>query len=110
MNMNRFGTILFTGIVMGDVFLLRETSDLFIGLVLILYALMHKRMKRPGVTAINVSMASLIFMYISFLRHQHNTTTERFAVWTVIFLLASLVVQCMEFSKHRKTNSHKSYD
>ncbi len=108
MNMNRFGPILFTGIVVGDVFLLRETSDLFIGLVFVLYSLTCKFMKNPGVTAIKVSMASLMFMYISFLRHQHNPTTERFAVWTVVFLLASLVIQCIEFIKYRKRSFRKS--
>lgn len=106
--MNNLGTILFTGIVAGDVFLLRETSDLFIGLILVFYALVCKLMKNPGVTAIKVSMASLLFMYISFLRHQHNPTTERFAVWTVVFFLASVVIQCVEFITHRKRNFRKS--
>lgn len=106
--MNNLGVIIFTGIVAGDVILLRETSDLFIGLVLVFYALMCKFMKNPGIVSLKVSIASLIFMYISFLRQQHNPTAERFAVWTVVFLLVSLVIQFIEFIKQRERNFRNS--
>ena len=106
--MSHIVSLIFTGFIVGDVLFLKETSDLFIGLVLILYALVCKLMKNPSVTAIEVSMASLMFMYVSFLRYQHNPTTERFAVWTVVFLLASLVTQCIEFIKHQKRVFRKS--
>lgn len=106
--MSHIVTLIFTGFVVGDVLLVRETSDLFIGLVFVLYALVCKFMKNPGVAAIEVSMVSLFFMYIFFLLYQHGPTTERFAVWTVVFLLASLVTQCIEFIKHRKRILRKS--
>ena len=99
---------MFTGFVVGDVLFFRETSDLFIGLVLIVYALGSKLTVLQDVASIEVSMVSITFMYISFLLYQHNLTTERFAVWTVIFLLLSLATQCMKFIKHRKRGFHKS--
>lgn len=105
--MSHIATLIFTGFIVGDVLVFRETSDLFIGLVLILYAFVCKLMKDPGVIAIGVSIGSLIFMYISFLRYQHGPMTERFAVWTVIFFLVSLVTQCYELIKHRKSIFHK---
>ncbi len=95
--MNSLGALLFIGIVLGDVFLLSETSDLFIGLVLVFFVLMSKISKNPGIISLKVSMSCLVFMYISFLSHQYNSTTERFAVWTVIFFLVSLVTHSIEF-------------
>lgn len=105
--MSHIAALIFTGFIVGDVLFFSETSDLFISLVLISYALACKLMKNPGVAAIEVSMASIIFMYISFLRHQHNPTTERFAVWAVIFLLASLMTQCYKLITQPKSISHK---
>lgn len=106
--MSHILSLIFTGFIIGDVLLLRETSDLLIGFVLILYALVYKFVKNPGIIAIEVSIGILIFMYISFLLYQHGPITERFAVWTVIFFLASLVIQCMEFIRHRKRKFSKS--
>lgn len=106
--MSHILSLIFMGAIIGDVLLLRETSDLLIGVILILYAFMYKFMKNPGVIAIEVSIGSLILMYISFLRYQHGPMTERFAVWTVIFFLASLVTQCVEFIRLRKRKFHKS--
>lgn len=101
-------SLIFAGVIVGEVLLNRETSDFSIGLLLIFYALIHKFVKKPGVIAIEVSIGSLIFMYISFLRYKHGPITERFAVWTVVFLLASLVTQCIEFIKHRKSILRRS--
>ena len=104
--MSHITALLFTGIIAGDVLFLRETSDLLIGFVLILYMLVYKHLKNPRAVSIEVSMVSLIFMYISFLRYQHGPMTERFAVWMAIFLITTLVTQGYELILHRKKNRH----
>lgn len=97
--LKKYSKVLFVIIVLGinsDVFLFKGASDFRLFGVLGLYVISIRLFKLKSKITFLLCLFLLIAMYISFLVSGSSDTTEKIAVWFVLFLATGITQQWNE--------------
>lgn len=101
--MRKFIYLFILLLILADIFLFAETSDIRIFGILILYVFLIKTMKFKSNAAFILSLILLIFSYIQFLFSNPTVFitpgapgAERMAVWTFLFIVVGIIQKWRE--------------
>ncbi len=101
--MRKFSYLFILSLILGDVFLFTESSDLRIFGILILYVFFVKTLKLKSNVTFALSFILLIFAYIQFLFSNPVVfitpgapNAEKTAVWTFLFMVIGIIQKWRE--------------
>ncbi len=88
-------TLLVT-VIFADIIFLNKSSDLIIFSVLILYSVAIKIFNLKSRLAFFISLFLLVMMFSSYLFSGTSVSTEKAAVWLILFLAIGIIQQWRE--------------
>ena len=82
--------------VLADTFFVKISSDIIIFSVLIIYSIFIKMFKLKSKLTFSLCFALLVTMFVSFLFTYTSISTEKAAVWLILFLIVGVIQQWRE--------------
>lgn len=87
---------LFVASIFADILFLNKSLDIIIFSVLIIYLVFLKTFDLKSKSTFLISLGLLIIMFVSYLFTGTSVSTEKAAVWLVLFLVVGVIQQWRE--------------